>query len=235
MNLGIIIQARMSSRRLPGKVLRPIAGRPLLGYLLDRLGRSVDHPPLLVATSDRAEDDPVVAFCDFRGVPCFRGDLHDVASRFASAADAHGLDAFVRVNGDSPLLDPRLVDHAIALFREGGHDLVTNVFPRSYPPGQSVEVVSTSAFARGRALMSGPDDAEHVTRVFYRLPEDFAIRNFSTTADHRGAHLAVDTEEHLETLQKIVALMSRPHWEYGVEEVERLYHAARGGPAGEAA
>jgi spore coat polysaccharide biosynthesis protein SpsF len=235
MNLAIGIQARMSSRRLPGKVLAPIAGRPMLGYLLDRVERCAGRPPVVVVTSRGADDDPVAAFCARRGVDCFRGDLHNVASRFAAVAAQRRLDAFVRVCGDSPLLDGRLIDRALDLLREGDWDLVTNVFPRSYPPGQSVEAVRAEAFRRACGWVAGPEDLEHVTAVFYRHPERFGIRNFSAGAAFGDVRLAVDTPEDLQAVEGVVRRMSRPHQEYGLDEVVELYRAVRGRRGGEAA
>jgi spore coat polysaccharide biosynthesis protein SpsF len=109
MSIGVIVQARMSSSRLPGKVLREVQGRALLGHLLDGLRQAKGPDTLLVATSVDPSDDAV-----------WRGPLDDVAARFLGAAEAASLDAAVRICADSPLLDPALVDQAVALFRLGG-------------------------------------------------------------------------------------------------------------------
>ncbi len=236
MNVAIVVQARMSSRRLPGKVLRPILGQPMLGWLLDRLEHCPERLPLLVATSVGPDDAAIARYCEQRGVPCFRGDLHDVASRFAAVVERHSLDAFIRVCGDSPLFDQRLVGRALQLFRQERADLVTNVFPRSYPRGQSVEVVSGPAFARARALMMSPADREHVTAVLYRHPEAFAIRNFAAPSTGWGdAYLAVDSEEHLRVVEAIARRMARPPWEYSVAEMVELHRAVVAGAGREAA
>jgi spore coat polysaccharide biosynthesis protein SpsF (cytidylyltransferase family) len=225
MNLAVGVQARMSSRRLPGKVLLPIAGKPMLGYLLDRLERCPGAPPVVVVTSGGADDDPVAAFCSRRRVDCFRGDLENVASRFAAVAEQRGLDGFVRVCGDSPLLDGRLVERALHLLRQGGCDVVTNVFPRSYPPGQSVEAIRADAFRRACELMSQPEDFEHVTKVFYQHPARFRVRNFTAPSAFGEVHLAVDTPEHLRLIEAVFRQMGRPHHEYGLDEVVKLYRA----------
>jgi spore coat polysaccharide biosynthesis protein SpsF len=235
MKIGIVIQARMSSRRLPGKMLRLIASQPMLGVLLDRLTLSVASGDIVVATSTEPEDDAIAAYCAARGVVCFRGSRDNVASRFVRVAAEHFLDAFVRVNGDSPLLDPRLIDRGKRLFRERSCDVVTNVFPRSYPPGQSVEVVSARAFARVYETMAEPEDFEHVTRFLYRHPDSFAIHNFRAEADYSGIHLAVDTEEQLRTIQAIVARMDRPAAQYRLDEIVRLYRTVACGTKREAA
>ena len=125
----------MSSRRLPGKVLRPLAGQPTLQYLLERLARCEQVDRVIVATSTESSDDPVAAFCESAGTLVHRGPLEHVAARFGETVERFGLDAFVRVTADSPLLDQRLVDRGVALYRDGEFDVVTNVFPRArFPP-----------------------------------------------------------------------------------------------------
>src|SRR6266852_6355172 len=115
MMIGAFVQARMSSRRLPGKVLRPIDGKPVLLYVLERLERCRTLDSVLVATSVDPSDDAVEEICHRRGTPCCRGPLDDVAGRFLAAARERDVDGFVRVSGDSPLLDQRLVDEAVGV------------------------------------------------------------------------------------------------------------------------
>src|SRR5688500_16406077 len=114
-----IVQARMSSSRLPGKVLREEGGKQLLGYLLERVGRCSCLGGVVVATSTEAADDPVARYCAEQGVPCCRGPLEDVAGRFVRVLERYPEEAFVRLTADSPLLDPALVERAAALFEEG--------------------------------------------------------------------------------------------------------------------
>ena len=135
MKIGAIIQARMSSERLPGKVLQQIAGKPMLQYLLERLEHCEVLDGLVVATSVDESDTPITSFCQRYGVSCYRGDLNNVAGRFNDVLDSYGFDAFVRINGDSPLLDQRLVDKAVELFKQHEADLATNALVRSYPKG----------------------------------------------------------------------------------------------------
>lgn len=221
MRVGAIVQARMTSARLPGKVLAPLAGRPALVWVLERLERAETLDAVLVATSDAGSDDPVAAFCAERGVACHRGPLDDVAARMLGAARAAGLDAFVRVSGDSPTLDQRLVDHGVRLMREARVDLVTNVRPRTFPPGQSIEVVRTGALAAVVAA-PGADAAarEHVTGPLY--DGDHAVVRFEAGEPRVDVHLTLDTPDDHERLERILTAMDRPHWEYGWEEVLAL-------------
>jgi spore coat polysaccharide biosynthesis protein SpsF len=221
--VGAIIQARMGSRRLPGKVLRQVGGKPLLGYLLERVERCPCLQEVVVATSGEAEDDAVARWCQDFGAACFRGELENVASRFVAIAQEWRLGAFVRLSGDSPLLDAALVERAVDRFGAGTHEVVTNVWPRTFPSGQSVEVVSSAAYLRAYGLMREAADQEHVTTFLYRHPELFSIANFAAPEDLTGMRLTVDTPEDLARFAAIVGLMQRPHWQYRLEEITRLY------------
>lgn len=222
----VFVQARMTSQRLPGKVMLEVAGRRLLAYLLERLAHCKRMSRVLVLTSRDPSDDAVADFCQRQGLDCFRGDLHNVARRFADALDHYGFESFVRISGDSPLLDQALVDQSVDVFSTGEHDLVTNVFPRSYPTGQSVEVVSAAAFRRALSGMSKPSHLEHVTPYFYENHQAFRILNISAAAQLREIRLSVDTRADYEVFCRIVGLMEKPHWQYSLSEVVELYRRA---------
>jgi spore coat polysaccharide biosynthesis protein SpsF (cytidylyltransferase family) len=210
MTVGAVVQARMTSTRLPGKVLAPLAGRPALVWLLERLERATELDALLVATSVEASDDPVARFCDQRGTRCARGPLDHVAQRMLDAARAAGLDAIARVNGDSPLLDQALVDRGVRLMRETGANLVTNVRPRTFPPGQSVEVLRTEALAAALG------DPEHVTGALYAGE---GIVRFAQDPPRTTPAFTLDTPEDHARLEAILTRMDRPHWEYRWDEL----------------
>jgi spore coat polysaccharide biosynthesis protein SpsF len=212
----------MSSQRLPGKVLREVSGKPLLSYTLERMARCQSVDEILVATSDQLSDDSVARFCELYGVACYRGSLDDVAGRFVRAAMQYHLDVFVRVNGDSPLLDQQLIDHGVTVFCNGDFDLVTNVFPRTYPKGFSVEVIGVSALRRAYSAMMDEADHEHVTRYFYQHPESFCIQNFSFHQNCSNQQLSIDTVKDLKLFEAMVAAMTKPHWQYGIEEALTL-------------
>lgn len=214
----------MSSRRLPGKVLREVEGKPLLQHLLDGLRHSERLDLVLIATSTHEADDPVADFAEHQGVACHRGPLDDVARRFRDASLEHALDGFVRVSGDSPLLDHRLVDRAAELFRTGAFDMVTNVLPRTFPTGQSVEAVDTETFGRVYEQLEDAADRENVTPFIYRRRERFRIGTFESQTPYGDLRLAIDTEDDLERVEAILARMDRPHWEYGVDALVSLYY-----------
>ncbi len=218
-----IVQARMDSNRLPGKVLRVAGGKPLLQYLLEGLRRCGGLQRIIVATSTEPADDRVAAFCDQIGVACFRGSLQRVADRFLMLLDVYPCDGFVRANGDSPLLDHRLVTQGLSLFENRDYDLVTNVWPRTFPRGQSVEIVRTDTFRAACRQMTQPEDQEHVTRFFYRRPGGFRIHNFESRRDFGGLHMAVDESRDFEAFVAAVRRMDRPHWDYTLDELVGLY------------
>lgn len=218
MHIVAIIQARMSSSRLPGKVLLPVHGKPMLQYLVERLRHCKELNQIVLATSVEASDNPVERFCESIGIECIRGPLDNVADRFSLAIRMTNADAFVRVCGDSPLLDSSLVTQAIQLLHSRQADFVTNISPRSYPKGQSVEIIRTTSYIRARDLMVG-DDVEHVTSVIRNNPNLFHIENFHSGCDRGSQQMSVDTPEDFTRLEKLIASLSRNHTEYGWNEL----------------
>ena len=217
--VGAIVMARMSSRRLPGKVLTGIAGRPMLGYVTSSLERCRAVGEVVVATSDDPSDDPVVTACDELGVPVERGSLDDVAGRMADVVRRRGYQAGVRISGDSPLIDHRLVDRAVAMLRDGGHDAVTNVDPRTFPAGQSVEVLTADALERVLTLAAGPSDREHVTPPLYRHAEWFRLGRLTAERPRPQERMVVDTPSDLVAMRALVEGLPRPHHDYAWEEL----------------
>lgn len=222
MKVGAVVHARMGSTRLPGKVLADLAGRPTLDWLLERLHHAERLDTVVVATSTHTADDPIEAFCAQRSLALHRGPLEDLAARVLGAADAFELDALARVNGDSPLLDQRLVDHGVELLRAGDADLVSNVRPRSFPPGQSVEVLRTGALRLAVERMREDDDREHVTAWLYRHPDEVRLLRFEQDPPVTAPPLTLDGPDDHARLEGILRRMDRPHWEYRWDEVVAL-------------
>lgn len=218
MNIGIIVQARFSSRRLPGKVLTPIHGKPMLAYLLEKLDHTPGLPPWLLATSNDASDDPIAAFCQAHNFPCYRGKLDDVAGRFLAAARAQGWEHIVRISGDSPLMDTRLIQDVLALYQDLRPDLASNVQPRSFPRGMSVEVFRAEALERLLPQMTA-EDREHVTPLFYKADPPLRIAHLHSPVPLDHLQLAVDTPEDLALAEGLIGRMTRPHWEYDHRDI----------------
>ena len=215
MIFNVIIQARLGSTRLPGKVLMEIEGKPLIGYLLERLKKTkADKIILAIPEKD------LQGFADYGefGIDGYVGAELDVADRFAGALKAYPCDAFVRVCADSPLLDPILVDEAIHLFHMKRPDIACNIHPRTFPMGQCVEVVNTATFLEERVHFS-ESDREHVTSFFYSHSNDYDIENFEYIKDVSKNSLVVDTQEDFDRVKNIIGRCSRPHVEYGWQEL----------------
>src|SRR5260370_20368833 len=171
----IFIQARMSSARFPGKMLAPFRGHPLIAQVLERFREFDLHSRVVVLTSVDPTDDPLADFVANRcALPVFRGELDNVVARFQSALAEFPCEWFVRISGDSPLIDASLVQAMIQLSGRG-HDVVSNVVRRTFPPGQSVECVRSDVFRSLNSNDLTPDQREHVTKVFYDRPGDWRL------------------------------------------------------------
>ena len=197
---GIVVFARSDSRRLPGKVLRPLEGRPMLAWTVVRLLRSKVASVVVVATSDRSCDDAIAALANQMAVPVVRGSCDDVLGRAKTAMREHALDLLVRISGDSPFIDSAIVDEMLAHQSKTGADLVTNVYPeRRLMPGLSVEVMTKCGLAWVDENAHEDGDREHVTSRLYSrartgdcpLRIEAAGPTFDTTDE---MNLAVDTE-----------------------------------------
>lgn len=158
-----IVQARMRSTRLPGKVLEDIAGRPMLWHVVSRVRHAKLVDQVVVATSEKASDDPIASFCECEGIACFRGSENDVLDRFYRAARQFGADVVVRITADCPLLDPVIIDRVIQECRTGTYDYVTNTLRYTYPDGLDVEVFSFEALERAWREAMTQTQREHVT------------------------------------------------------------------------
>lgn len=234
MMIGVIVQARMGSKRLPGKILADIEGKPMIQYQIERIKKCSLADEIIVATSNEKSDDPVEALCSKLKVKCYRGSLNNVASRFKEIIDAYSLGAFVRISGDSPLIDPGVIDKAIRIFKEGEYDIVTNVLKRTFPKGQSVEVFRACTFGDIYGEISDPDDLEHVTRYFYRQKDKFRIFNFTLDEDYSGLNLSVDTKQDFENISSVIRMMNKESSLCAMEKVIEMYKGSLAGKSNNA-
>ena len=201
MKVPAIIFSRMGSSRLPGKALRHIAGEPLIKRVINRVSKVKNLSTIVVATSNSRTDDGLTQYIQSLNIEVFRGAAHDVLNRAVSCASYLGVDKFVRINGDSPFIDPELLEKGIDMWGDPNLDLISNVFPRTYPVGMSVEIIKTDSLKKILGLTADSCDREHITRFFYKNPEKFRILNFeSGRPDLRKVRLAVDTKEDLERI-----------------------------------
>jgi spore coat polysaccharide biosynthesis protein SpsF len=199
-----LVFARMDSQRLPGKALADLGGRPLLDRVVDRVARARAVSGIVVATSDRPVDDPIAARATALGVEIFRGSADDVAQRALSCCTSRGIDAFLRISGDSPFLAPEAIDGVATLFAAEAPDIATNVHPRTFPPGCSAELIRVGALARALPAMAAAD-REHVTPYFYRNADLFRIANLRSDVAYDGVRLTVDTADELARARWVVA------------------------------
>jgi len=184
----------MDSSRLPGKATMRLGDAPVLAWVVHRLSASRELDGIVVCTSERALDDPIAEVADKMKAGLFRGATDDVLGRVLACAEYLKANAVVRISGDSPFMDPRLVDSVAQRFRDTAPDIATNVHPRTYPAGMSVEVIATAALRRLDDAVTEQSDREHVTTYLYRNAEDFHIENVAATPPLRDVDLALDTD-----------------------------------------
>ncbi|MGL5008285.1 MAG: aminotransferase class III-fold pyridoxal phosphate-dependent enzyme [Paracoccaceae bacterium] len=198
-----IIQARMGSTRLPGKVLKPLAGMASLDLMLARLSRCQTIAEFVVATSVEPVDDPLVAHLTARGVTVFRGSEKDVLSRFTGAAEASHADVLVRLTGDCPLIDAEVVDKVVRAFHAADVDYCSNVEPPTYPDGLDTEVFSITALREAHRTATDPMHREHVT-LYLRQTAGVRRMNVANHSDFSAVRLTLDEQADYVALQRIV-------------------------------
>jgi spore coat polysaccharide biosynthesis protein SpsF len=188
-----LLQARTSSSRLPGKVLLPLAGRPMILRQIERVARARRIDRLVVATSAEPSDDVLARTLAEAGVAVFRGPLGDVLARFAGALEAHPADHVVRLTADCPLADPEVIDATIALHLATGADYTHNrAEPHGYPKGQDVEVITAEALRRVAAEAVSPEAREHVTWDVWRQPDRYRLARLDPPVDEGMVRWTVD-------------------------------------------
>jgi spore coat polysaccharide biosynthesis protein SpsF len=199
-----IMQARMTSTRLPGKVLKGICGKLMLARQIERVARARLVDLVAVATSEDASDDPIAALCAESGIPSYRGSLADVLGRFQGASEWLGpADHIVRLTGDCPLTDPAIVDACVAVHIANSADYTANGVERTYPDGLDVEVMTASALARAAREAKDPFHREHVTPYIYRNPEIFSLDALLYPRDLSGLRWTVDTPADFAFVERI--------------------------------
>lgn len=203
----IIIQARISSKRLPGKVLHKCAGKPILQWVIDRIN-SLNYPiNIVVSTSNLESDDLLVDYCKSKGINYFRGSLDNVIERFIKTCKEYRHKKFIRVCGDSPIIDQSLISQAIEIEKKVSADIITNIFPRTYPKGQSVELISLSALEKLNKSNINAQEMEHVTLGFYNRKENYKIYNFeSPNKKYSNMQLSVDTHDDFRKIERLISM-----------------------------
>ena len=198
----VIIQARTSSKRFKNKILYSFYGKPLIQHVIEKIKKS-NKVKIIISTSKKKEDDKLVKFLKYKKIKYFRGSLNNVAKRLYDTAISEDKSFFLRISGDSPFIDYRIIDKIIDIFENNRNfDLITNIFPRTFPSGQSVEVIKTHVLGKNLKFFSKLDK-EHVTRYFYRNSSKFKIKNLLNKQNTNTDKQSIDTLKELNTILKI--------------------------------
>ena len=203
-----VVQARMSSTRLPGKVLMRLGGHTAVELLMRRISRAAELDAIVLATSTEPSDDALEREATRLGVPFIRGPLHDVLARYRMACDAYQADAVVRITADCPLSDPAVVDQVVRHWRELEADYVTNTIePRTYPDGLDVEVISAATLRQAAEEAVSAEDREHVTPFIRRQPERFATGELRLEPSRNQIRITLDTARDAEVIGGVVTAL----------------------------
>ena len=205
--IGVIIQARMASTRLPGKTLADIAGKPMLARVVERVQRIQGVDMVGIATTTSPADDPIVGFAFERGLPVVRGSEADVLDRFYLAAQEWNTSVIIRITPDCPLLDPQVSGLVLQRFleTEDSLDYVSNVTPRTFPDGLDTEVFSFAALERVWRKARLPSEREHVTKYLVNNPRGFRMANLACDADYSQHRWTVDEAQDLEFVRAVLS------------------------------
>ncbi len=224
MKTAITIQARMTSTRLPGKVMLPIQGKPTLELMIERLRRVRGVDGIILCTTINESDDVLAALAERLGIACYRGSEDDVLSRVLEAAQRYSVDTIVETTGDCPLIDPDIVESVIAAYRESPVDYCSNVLERCYPIGMDTQVFSTRILADVARRTDDPEDHEHVSVYIYRNPQIYSLRHVPASPfRHRPKlRLTLDTPEDLELITRVYDSLYPGKPDFGLDDILKL-------------
>lgn len=210
MLLGCIIQARMGSSRLPGKVLMLVDEQHAsLFYTISQLKTCKLIDKIIIATTTNQEDNVIANFATNLGIDVFRGDPENVLSRYYDCAKQYSLSSILRVTADCPLIDPLIVDRGLSIFLKNDYDYVTNTFPRTFPDGNETEVFSFKSLEIAYLNATLPSEQEHVTPYFRNKKEKFKIFNFSNLTDLSHLRWTLDYNVDLQLIKNIISKIKK--------------------------
>ena len=225
--IGIIL-ARVDSARLPGKALRLVNGVPLIGYVIERAMRITNLKSLVLATTERLVDDKLVDYAIKKGIDVCRGSFQDVALRILKCAKDLEADYFIRLNGDSPFLDPDLISSATEYCLNRQFDLITNLASRTFPYGISVEIIKCSTYEKVYQSMND-EEREHVTQYFYRHKENFIIKDISSPyPELSNIRMVVDVKEDIDIMERVIAHLGDSVFDSNYKQTAEIFLQQRG-------
>jgi len=222
MRIDAIIQARMGSTRLPGKVLLKVCGKTMLEHLLERLKCAQRLSATIVATSTASQDDAIEGELKRLNTPCFRGSEEDVLTRYAGAARQFPADAYVRITADCPLFDPQLLDRMIERFAEVACDYLSNILERTYPRGLDAEIFKSAVLEEANVGATRAHEREHVTPYIIEHTERFRLASFRGQEDFSHYRWTLDTPEDLQLIRAIYEALYPRNPHFSTEDVLKL-------------
>lgn len=219
-----VLQARVSSSRLPGKVLADVSGAPMIARQIERIMRARRLDMLILATSEATDDGSLAALGEKIGIPVFRGSLNDVLGRFAGAVAAFAPDAetVVRLTGDCPLTDPDVIDLCIEAHRSSAADITTNAAEPTYPDGLDVEVIARAALEVAANEACASHEREHVTQFIYQRPDRFRVAHVKQARDLSALRWTVDHPDDLAFVRRVYDALYAKNPAFGMEDVMDL-------------
>lgn len=203
MDFYIFIQARMNSKRLPGKSLIKINNKPVLKHIFDRL-RVFGKKKIIILTSKNKHDDEIEKFCLENDIKIFRGDLKNVYQRYCDALIKYKCSSFVRITGDSVFVDSKIVKKTINKFKKKNHDIVTNTLYKTFPIGLSVEMIKSNIFLNNKKNIKKIFHKEHIFSYFYENKLKFKIYNFINNKKYMYSSYAIDNNKDLIRIKKVL-------------------------------
>ncbi|WKN43250.1 cytidylyltransferase domain-containing protein [Tunicatimonas pelagia] len=220
-----IILARIDSTRFPAKAVSEVGGKLLIQHCIDEV-KKLDGITAILATSSRAIDDPLEQVAGQNNIQCYRGDAENVAKRVHDCVIKNKINSFARINGDSPFVRKALLSQGFRMMREGGYDLVTNLIPRKYPYGISVEIIRGDSFRKiYPEIIQSARYSEHISSVFYDQTEKFSVGKISGLegVDYSDVRLTVDTKQDKQVIDSMFAADPNIN-ENEIEKIVSLYH-----------
>ena len=216
-----IIQARYSSKRLHGKVLRKILDITILQRVVNQVKKSKKITKIIIATSKQKTDKKIINFCMKNKIHCISGPLNNVFKRFYSIIIHEKCKSFVRISADSPLIDPAIIDQAVTLFNKNRYDIVTNVFPRTFPKGFSVEVIDSKIILDFLLKIKKKKHKEHMTSFFYDNYKNFKIKNLYNKINISNINLSIDNYADFIRAKKILKFCKNKN--YSLDYILLIY------------
>lgn len=222
----IIIQARMGSSRLPGKVLKLVLGKPLLEFQIERLQKIKNIDEVIIATSNSEKDDPIIDLCNRLSIPFYRGSENDVLSRFYNCASNYNADVIVRLTADCPVIDPFVVEGILNCYLGNidKYDYVSNTLERSFPRGMDTEVFSFKILSEAYREAKQDFEREHVTPFIYRNPERYSLSNYALDKNESRHRWTVDTIEDFSLIEKIIKNLYPKNLDFSLDDILKLIY-----------